>query len=72
MVGMEVPITGSDSVKWMEVTVPSAAHSTSSSLSSLPLAPVIEDTAGCAIIGDPSTYLIWYFSTLSFTKTIDN
>lgn len=60
LVGMEVPFTGSDSVKWIEVTVPSATPATSSSSSSSsPFAPLTEDAAACAIIGDPPTYLIW-------------
>lgn len=58
IVGMEVPLTGSDLVKWVEVTVPSTRSSSSSS----PFAPLTEDSTGCSVIGDPSTYLIWYLS----------
>ncbi|XP_058086565.1 nuclear pore complex protein NUP160 isoform X2 [Magnolia sinica] len=50
---MEVPITGSDSIQWAEVTV------TSSCPLSEPCAPLTENAASCHVIGDPSTYLIW-------------
>lgn len=61
MVGMEVPITGSDSVKWHDVTVPSAPPPPSADATPPPLAasPLAKDVASCSIIGDPPHYLIW-------------
>ncbi|KAM7478594.1 hypothetical protein LguiA_026807 [Lonicera macranthoides] len=55
MAGIEVPIIGSDSVKWLHVSVPS----TSASALRQPFAPPTEDAASCSIIGTPPTYLIW-------------
>ncbi|XP_020527451.1 nuclear pore complex protein NUP160 isoform X1 [Amborella trichopoda] len=52
--GMEVPLLGSDSIQWSQVTVPS-------SLSPSPqtVAPITENIAGCHVIGDSSRYIIW-------------
>ncbi|XXG76396.1 hypothetical protein AAC387_Pa08g0756 [Persea americana] len=52
---MEVPILGSDSTQWIELTVPSS----SSPSSSEPCAPPTENAASCHVIGDPPSYLIW-------------
>ncbi|KMT07804.1 hypothetical protein BVRB_6g146170 [Beta vulgaris subsp. vulgaris] len=56
LVGMEVPFIGSDSVKWVEASVPDTFASASGLRS---VAPPTEDCASCSIIGTPSTYLIW-------------
>lgn len=58
LVGMEVPFIGSDSVKWVEASVPDTFASASGLRS---VAPPTEDCASCSIIGTPPTYLIWYF-----------
>eukprot|EP00257_Ricinus_communis_P019155 XP_015578065.1 nuclear pore complex protein NUP160 isoform X1 [Ricinus communis] len=54
---MEVPIIGSDSVTWLELSVPEAAGSSAGS--PLRLAPLSKDCASCSVIGDPLVYLIW-------------
>ncbi|KAK4566003.1 hypothetical protein RGQ29_002278 [Quercus rubra] len=64
LAGMEVPIIGSDSVNWVELSVsPSSSTSTSTSTSP-PFAPLtVEDySSSCSIIQhhhDSPTYLIW-------------
>ncbi|KAK9076950.1 hypothetical protein SSX86_005285 [Deinandra increscens subsp. villosa] len=55
LVGMEVPIIGSDSVKWFNVSVPS----TTPPSPDLFAPPTTEDASSCCIIGDPPTYFIW-------------
>ncbi|KAL2939515.1 hypothetical protein RDABS01_033674 [Bienertia sinuspersici] len=55
-VGMEVPFIGSDSIKWVEASVPDNLASGSGSRS---VAPPTEDCASCSVIGTPPTYLIW-------------
>ncbi|KAI8531929.1 hypothetical protein RHMOL_Rhmol11G0174300 [Rhododendron molle] len=76
--GMEVPITGSDSVKWLQLSVPfsspysTAAAATNGTLALLPQpysAPATRDSASCSIVGDPSTYLFWNSLTLSLAHT---
>lgn len=57
-VGMEVPFIGSDSIKWIEASVPDTYACASDSLS---IAPPTKDCASCSMIGTPPTYLIWYF-----------
>ncbi|XP_059445417.1 nuclear pore complex protein NUP160 isoform X2 [Corylus avellana] len=58
--GMEVPIIGSDSVKWVEVSVPSFSSSSSSAVaSSPPFAPLTEDYASSSGVKDSSIHLIW-------------
>lgn len=65
LVGMEVPIIGSDSLKWIEVPVPSSSSSGPSDASAFASAdapcvpPVTDDCASSIAIGDPPTYLIW-------------
>ena len=65
LVGMEVPIVGSDSVKWIDVSVPdSSSIGLISNVdvhgSSTICAPLDDDFASFAAIGDPPTYLIWF------------
>lgn len=61
LAGMEVPIIGSDSVKWVEVSVPSSSSSSSSAVAaSPPFAPLTEDYASSSGVKDSSIHLIWY------------
>ncbi|XP_057530266.1 nuclear pore complex protein NUP160 isoform X4 [Amaranthus tricolor] len=55
-VGMEVPFIGSDSIKWIEASVPDTYASASDSRS---VAPPTKDFASCSMIGTPPTYFIW-------------
>ncbi|XP_059648344.1 nuclear pore complex protein NUP160 isoform X2 [Cornus florida] len=64
--GTEVPIIGSDSVKWLEVCVPSTpllpSPTAADPTPALPppfFAPPTQDAASCSVIGNPPTYLIW-------------
>ncbi|XP_047324446.1 nuclear pore complex protein NUP160 [Impatiens glandulifera] len=61
LAGAEVPITGSDSVKWIEISVPSSFQfeDTEALPSSPSFAPPAEDAASCSIVGSPPTYCIW-------------
>ncbi|KAA8545346.1 hypothetical protein F0562_020130 [Nyssa sinensis] len=67
LAGMEVPIIGSDSIKWLEVSIPptSSSHSlrdasdATRALPPPPFAPPTKDAASCSIIGNPPSYLIW-------------
>ncbi|XP_050381591.1 nuclear pore complex protein NUP160 isoform X2 [Argentina anserina] len=52
---MEVPILGSDSLKWLEFPVPSS----SSNAASDTCAPLTHDCASSIAIGDPPAYLIY-------------
>ncbi|KAF2314379.1 hypothetical protein GH714_025859 [Hevea brasiliensis] len=57
---MEVPIIGSDSVKWVELSgAVDGDSSTTYPTPSLPLAPLTDDCASCSVIGDPPLYVIW-------------
>ncbi|GLT68099.1 hypothetical protein SLA2020_403590 [Shorea laevis] len=59
---MEVPIIGSDSVKWVEVSVPSSSSSSSAAIAAsppFPLAPPTEDYASSSGVKDSPTHLIW-------------
>lgn len=58
LAGMEVPIIGSDSVKWVEVSVPSSSSSAVSA--SPPFAPLTEDYASSYVVKDSPSHLIWY------------
>ncbi|BBH02752.1 SUPPRESSOR OF AUXIN RESISTANCE1 [Prunus dulcis] len=62
--GMEVPVIGSDSLKWIEVSVPSSSSGPSdasafASADASCVPPVTDDCASSIAIGDPPTYLIW-------------
>ncbi|KAK4801422.1 hypothetical protein SAY86_021909 [Trapa natans] len=63
LVGTEVPITGSDSINWIELTVQSttstAGAASNSASTAGPFAPTTEDRASCLLIGDLPTYVIW-------------
>ncbi|CAN1178565.1 Nuclear pore complex protein NUP160 [Linum perenne] len=56
LVGVEVPIIGSDSVKWLDLSVP-PSFSRSTSLPQFP--PLTDDCASCCTVGDPPLYFIW-------------
>lgn len=55
LAGKEVPITGSDTVRWIDLSV-----SSSSNVAVEGGAAISEDRAACSVIGDPPTYLIWF------------
>ncbi|KAL3538416.1 hypothetical protein ACH5RR_001782 [Cinchona calisaya] len=55
LAGMEVPIIGSDSIKWFQASVPSSSVSSASSSA----ANLAKDFASCSVIGNPPTYLLW-------------
>ncbi|CAN1842205.1 Nuclear pore complex protein NUP160 [Linum perenne] len=64
LVGVEVPIIGSDSVKWLDLSVPPSfsrsGNVVSSSATSLPqFPPLTDDCASCCTVGDPPLYFIW-------------
>ncbi|XP_042506201.1 nuclear pore complex protein NUP160 [Macadamia integrifolia] len=64
LAGMEVPLIGTNDVKWIEVSVPSssppgATAVVSSSVSSHPCTPLTKDATSCHIVGDSSHYIIW-------------
>jgi nuclear pore complex protein Nup160 len=56
LAGKEVPIIGSDSVRWTDLSVPSSSNITVDAG-----AAITDDRASCSVIGDPPTYLIWFF-----------
>lgn len=55
LAGMEVPIIGSDSVKFVQLSL---ASSTSTSASAP--TPFTRDVGSCSIIGNPPAYFTWY------------
>lgn len=55
LAGKEVPIIGSDAVRWTDLTVPSSSIITVDGGA----ASITDDRASCSVIGDPPTYLIW-------------
>ncbi|KAI3709094.1 hypothetical protein L2E82_38852 [Cichorium intybus] len=59
LAGTEVPIIGSDSVRWFNVAVPSTSTSTPPPPSPEPFAPPTDDASSCCNIGEPPTYFIW-------------
>ncbi|KAI4300319.1 hypothetical protein L6164_033710 [Bauhinia variegata] len=63
LAGKEVPITSSDTVKWVELSLPSSntVVAAAASVDSTPttLGPPTEDYASCFVTGNPSSYLIW-------------
>ncbi|GAB2284016.1 hypothetical protein Dimus_018499 [Dionaea muscipula] len=54
--GREVPIFGSDAIKWVEVSVPLTYAAAPGSPT---LAPTTEDAGSCCVTGDPATYVVW-------------
>ncbi|KAF7804423.1 nuclear pore complex protein NUP160 isoform X1 [Senna tora] len=63
LAGKEVPIIGSDAVRWIELSVPSSSTSDAAAAAvdggAATLGPPNEDRASCFVVGDSSTYLIW-------------
>ncbi|KAG4970554.1 hypothetical protein JHK84_036650 [Glycine max] len=54
----EVPIVGSDAVRWIDLSVPSSSNI--AAVDDGGAAPLTtDDRASCFVIGDPPTYLIW-------------
>lgn len=72
LAGVEVPIIGSDSVKWTELSLPpsstSIAISDSDTNVSVPsiCSPLSDDFASCSAIGDPPIYVTWSLSVPNF------
>ncbi|VFQ84848.1 unnamed protein product [Cuscuta campestris] len=58
LVGMEVPIIGSDSIKWIQLSVPSSTSIPEATAAVLP-DHLSRDTASYTVFGDPPTYIIW-------------
>ncbi|XP_073150700.1 nuclear pore complex protein NUP160 isoform X2 [Henckelia pumila] len=58
MAGMEVPILSTDSIEWVQVSIPSSSNSHPSTSQN----PVAKDFASCCPIGDPPSYFIWKIS----------
>ncbi|XP_009775332.1 nuclear pore complex protein NUP160 isoform X2 [Nicotiana sylvestris] len=56
LAGMEVPIIGSDSVKFVQLSLPS---STSTSASASSPTSLTRDVGSCSIIGNPPAYFTW-------------
>ena len=64
LAGKEVPIVGSDAVRWIDLSVPSSSNI--AAVDDGGAAPLTtDDRASCFVIGDPPTYLIWFNSSLS-------
>ncbi|WCJ32291.1 SUPPRESSOR OF AUXIN RESISTANCE1 [Euphorbia peplus] len=56
LAGMEVPVIGSDSVKWIDLSV---ANTHSATATAAVAAPQPLDCASCFVIGDPLLYITW-------------
>ncbi|KAI3923172.1 hypothetical protein MKW92_020270 [Papaver armeniacum] len=65
MAGLEVPVIGSDAIKWFEIQIPSSSSSlaitgnTATSQQQHSFAPMTEDVSSYHIIGIPPAYIIW-------------
>ncbi|KAL2992532.1 hypothetical protein AAZX31_10G052400 [Glycine max] len=57
LAGKEVPIVGSDAVRWIDLSVPSSSNI--AAVDGVAALPTTDDRASCFVIGDPPTYLIW-------------
>ncbi|XP_027365626.1 nuclear pore complex protein NUP160 [Abrus precatorius] len=57
LAGKEVPIIGSDAVRWIDLSVPSSSNIAAVDGGAAP--PPTDDRASCFVIGDPPSYLIW-------------
>ncbi|KZV47381.1 hypothetical protein F511_07795 [Dorcoceras hygrometricum] len=55
MAGMEVPLLSTDSMEWVQLSIPSSSNSYPSTQQN----PVTKDFASCCPIGDPPSYFIW-------------
>lgn len=64
--GMEVPIIGTDSIKFIDVSVPDFGDADLSTTTSATAASITiktsltEDYASSSVIGDPPLSFIWY------------
>uniref|UniRef100_A0A2P2MJN9 Nuclear pore complex protein NUP160 isoform X3 n=1 Tax=Rhizophora mucronata TaxID=61149 RepID=A0A2P2MJN9_RHIMU len=56
LAGMEVPIIGMDTIKWIELSV---AITNTAATSTCVTTRLSDDCASCSIIGDPPIYFIW-------------
>lgn len=69
LAGKEVPIIGSDATRWIELSVPSSLTTSAAfDVGATSVGPPTEDRASCFVIGDPSTYLIWF----NFSFSLNN
>ncbi|KAM1120670.1 hypothetical protein ACFX19_002481 [Malus domestica] len=61
LAGMEVPIIGSDSLKWIGISAPPSDASTDADIpaASTCVPPLTDDIASSVAIGDPPVHLIW-------------
>lgn len=59
LTGIEVPIIGSDSIKWYNLSLPSTTTAPPPSSPQPLLTPVTDDTSACCLVGDPTTYFVW-------------
>ena len=68
IVGAEVPIPGSDKLRWIDLTIPSSSAAPASPTDPFVLVPP-RAASGCHIIpsGDSQYYLSWYVSGLLLT-----
>ncbi|XP_073287556.1 nuclear pore complex protein NUP160 isoform X2 [Primulina huaijiensis] len=55
MAGMEVPLLSTDSIEWVQVSIPSSSNLNPTTSQN----PVAKDFASCCPIGDPPSYFIW-------------
>lgn len=69
IVGAEVPIPGSDKLRWIDLTIPSSSASAPASPSDPFVCVPPRAASGCHIIpsGDSQYYLSWYVSGLLLT-----
>ncbi|KAK7277510.1 hypothetical protein RJT34_22524 [Clitoria ternatea] len=57
LAGKEVPVIGSDAVRWIDLSVPSSSDF--AAVDGVATPPTTDDRASCFVIGDPPSYLIW-------------
>ncbi|KAG2402562.1 Nuclear pore complex protein [Vigna angularis] len=57
LAGKEVPVVGSDAVRWIDLHVPSSSNNVAVNGDAAPTTTY--DRASCFVVGDPPTYLIW-------------
>ncbi|KAK7355535.1 hypothetical protein VNO80_14793 [Phaseolus coccineus] len=57
LAGKEVPVVGSDAVRWIDLSVASSSSIVAANGDAAP--PPTYDRASCFVVGDPPTYLIW-------------
>ncbi|QCE06004.1 nuclear pore complex protein NUP160 [Vigna unguiculata] len=57
LAGKEVPVAGSDAVRWIDLHVPSSSNIVA--VNGDAASTTTSDRASCFVVGDPPTYLIW-------------